>query len=379
MENVLSSLLLICGSLEPGKDGVGDYSRRLAAELQRRGQRVYMVSLADKTVLEVVTGSQVEQGQRIGVTRIPESLADENRIKLLAALLTKIQPSLVSLQFVPFSFHPKGLPFCLFYLLSKTLKPYSCHVMFHELWVGMEIGATVKMKLWGRVQRLLIGGFIKRLQPGLIHSHSTLYLQQLELLGFHAKRLPLFGNIPVCPDNKRNSDEPKLTFVLFGMIHYGAPVYDFTAELHNLQAEFEKKIRLVFVGKCGSELSKWQKVATEAGLVIEIFGEQSPERVSRILSTANMGISTTPLWLSEKSGTVAAMREHGLPVLCVARDWKPSGDFEFVLPAGLYNYEKGELVQSLQAIENGSVGCTTVKSVADVFISDVLNYYHGNS
>ena len=30
-------MVLVCGSVEPGRDGVGDYTRTLAAELVRRG------------------------------------------------------------------------------------------------------------------------------------------------------------------------------------------------------------------------------------------------------------------------------------------------------------------------------------------------------
>jgi hypothetical protein len=29
MQNLMIKILFICGSLEPGKDGVGDYTRRL--------------------------------------------------------------------------------------------------------------------------------------------------------------------------------------------------------------------------------------------------------------------------------------------------------------------------------------------------------------
>jgi hypothetical protein len=32
---------------------------------------------------------------------------------------------------------------------------------------------------------------------------------------------------------------------------------------------------------------------------------------------ADLGVTTTPILLAEKSGTVAAMQEHELPVLCI--------------------------------------------------------------
>ena len=41
-------LLFLCSSLEPGRDGVGDYTRRLAGECLRQGHEVRLLSLNDK-------------------------------------------------------------------------------------------------------------------------------------------------------------------------------------------------------------------------------------------------------------------------------------------------------------------------------------------
>src|SRR5207253_4173313 len=38
----------ICSSLEPGRDGVGDYSRRLAYALERQGHAAQLVGLNDR-------------------------------------------------------------------------------------------------------------------------------------------------------------------------------------------------------------------------------------------------------------------------------------------------------------------------------------------
>jgi hypothetical protein len=42
---VRMKLLFITGCLEPGKDGVGDYTRELATECARRGHAVFLISL----------------------------------------------------------------------------------------------------------------------------------------------------------------------------------------------------------------------------------------------------------------------------------------------------------------------------------------------
>ena len=43
-------LIFICGSLEPGRDGVGDYTRRLAGELIRQGHQIAIIALNYKII-----------------------------------------------------------------------------------------------------------------------------------------------------------------------------------------------------------------------------------------------------------------------------------------------------------------------------------------
>jgi len=49
------------------------------------------------------------------------------------------------------------------------------------------------------------------------------------------------------------------------------------------------------------------------------LGEQPAQRISELLNTVEFGIATTPLALVGKSATVAAMFDHGVPVV-VNRD-----------------------------------------------------------
>jgi hypothetical protein len=44
-------VLFICGSAQPQRCGVGDYSRRLAGELIRQGHKASIVSLMDADIL----------------------------------------------------------------------------------------------------------------------------------------------------------------------------------------------------------------------------------------------------------------------------------------------------------------------------------------
>ena len=52
-----------------------------------------------------------------------------------------------------------------------------------------------------------------------------------------------------------------------------------------------------------------------------LLGEKSPDEVSQLLQTLDFGIATHPWALAGKSGAVAAMLDHGLPVIVPRDDW----------------------------------------------------------
>ena len=53
------------------------------------------------------------------------------------------------------------------------------------------------------------------------------------------------------------------------------------------------------------------------------MGARNEFAISKALSKADVGITTTPIDLAEKSGTVLAIRMHQLPIISVAKSWKP--------------------------------------------------------
>lgn len=63
-------ILFICGSVEPGKDGVGDYTRRLSGELIRIGHEVKILSLCDHQGTSFLTEFQEIEGTKVAVNRI---------------------------------------------------------------------------------------------------------------------------------------------------------------------------------------------------------------------------------------------------------------------------------------------------------------------
>jgi hypothetical protein len=343
-------ILFLCSCLEPGRDGVGDYTRRLAAEIIRQGHSAEIISLNDKYISDKLSNNQLCEGIELPVLRLPSSWAMKTRFKQAKDYVDNFDPDWLSLQFVIFGFNHKGLPFGLNNRLALLGAGRRWHIMFHELWVGMEIQSSKKHALLGRIQQLIIKSLISTLKPHIIHTHTELYQQKLKKWGYDAKSLPLFSNIPKIFNNDKKPDitqsfltNSSVNLILFGNIHPNAPVEDFANDAAIFAAKNKIEIDLTIIGRCGKDQERWADKWAAAGLKVNVLGEQSIDNVSKLLGTATMGISTTPAALIGKSGSVAAMLEHGLPIICVPFPWQPRDFEDFAMPAGIMTYQKGNL------------------------------------
>lgn len=345
-------ILFLCGCLEPGRDGVGDYVRRLGLELAQQGHYTAGIALADQFLTEEQSTSQSTEAGEFPVLRLPAVWSAGRRFERARQRVADFDPEWVSLQFVPFSFQAKGLPF----LLGRQLAPLgagrSWHFMFHELWVGMDEESAPTYIWWGRVQRLLIKALLTRLRPKVIHTQTPLYHSHLARLGFKSKLLPLFANISNSQeqaDKAAASPSPAegVGIVAFGTIHPGARIAELAHDAAQYAAEHAVPVSLTLVGRGGEEQAQWAATWQAAGLPVHVLGEQSPEQISTALRAAALGVTTTPLALIGKSGTAAAMQEHGLPVLSITRPWVPLDVPDPATPAGIFAYRPGNLAAFL--------------------------------
>lgn len=321
-------ILFICGSLEPGCDGVGDYTARLARELNRKGHRVSILAIADRFVKVVSQESTGKHQSDIEILRIPYQ---EPFILKAKEWVNKQDPDWLSLQYVPFSFNDRGLPFGLSNDLLEIGRKRKWQIMFHELWVGMEKGSNLKSYTWGILQKMLIKNLLTNLTPLVIHTQSKLYQAQLGNLGHTAHYLPLFSNIP-CPkkveshtfsDIYLTEKKKEIRFIIFGTIHKHAPIKAFAKEARQFQKNNNINMKLIIVGRHHAEQEFWRLVWNVAGMDVELLGELSPLEVSGEMLNSSIGLATTAYPLIEKSGSVAALHEHGLNVICVANAWEP--------------------------------------------------------
>lgn len=310
-------ILFICGSLESGKDGVGDYSRRLAGELIRNGHEVQILALNDRSIELVEDTIQEDCGYSIPVLRIPEKLSWSDKLSLSHEYIQSYNPVWISLQFVPYSFHKKGLPLVLASKLHLAVKGYKIHIMFHELWLGIPLNDNLswKDKIVAVLQKSIIHQLIRKLRPDLITTSIKVYQQAL--FGQAVSILPLFGNIPLKKVLAERVKE-KIIVVHFGT--FTSNEADFKNQVNSLNQiskKFQKTLIFKIIGRGGNAKDKMLDIirAIVNDVTIINLGELSLEEISSCLQSADIGISRANAVLAGKSGSTIAMLEHGLPVL----------------------------------------------------------------
>lgn len=371
MNNQSLKIVFICSSLEPGKDGVGDYTRRLAAALVKAGHACTILSINDRYITCEIEEIQQSDGEDVPVLRLSASIEIKDRYARARDWITTFDPQWISLQFVPFGYHPKGLKVGLGNLLSSLSDKASWHIMFHELWVGIAKEESVKLKLWGRGQRVLIRSLVNKLAPKIVHTQTPLYRLLLAKIGVEAALLPLFGNIPVIAA-RQDKLSSGISLVVFGAIHDKAPIEDFAREAAVYAKQQGKPVSLIMLGRSNSEQERWAAAFKNEGLQVDVMGEQSARKISDVFSQSTFGLSATALAVIEKSGSYAAMREHGLSVISVAKPWTPAGIDQPAMPDGVIAYRPGNFEQCIAnptytAHHNGVV------EVADKFAKALLS------
>ncbi|WP_190300261.1 glycosyltransferase family protein [Rufibacter hautae] len=296
---------------------MGDYTRRLAGELIRQAHQVTVIALNDKYCSAPLLETQIASGISIQVVRLPTGLSNQTRFSIAREHLEEFAPDCISLQYVPFAFHDKGLPFFMNLFLKELTKGSKLHIMFHELWVGVDGEVGFKRSLLKQAQKLLIKDLLRRTTPDHITTTIDIYKKQLPQP--KTRLLPLFGNIPIVPvDGYARKQEDHLRIAHFGS--FTGLLDDFRSQVLFLsKAAHSKglKAELVAFGEGGPHA---EAALTAASLVlgkgnVHELGRLPPPEISLQLQLADVGISRSDFILSGKSGATLAMLEHGLPVL----------------------------------------------------------------
>jgi hypothetical protein len=320
-------IVFITGGLEAGRDGVGDYTRRLAGELIRLGHPTAILGLNDPEVPEPTVGSQEIEGIQVPSLRLPGGMSWTNRTEMAREWMDTFNPDWVSLQFVPSAFHPKGLPIGLPRHLKTIFGARRLHLMFHELWVLWIFPLSLRKRVLGQLQKFCLKAWLRKLKPKVVTTQLPLYQAELRKLGVSALILPLHGNIPVHPNAGAEkwltgrcapvSNVKRMKAGFFGNIVSTLDVSLLSASMAELNVR-DNGLLLMSAGKIGPESNRlWNLLKQELKGAVTFLklGELDEKEASFYFSALDYGLTSYPPELMGKSGSVAAMREHGLPVI----------------------------------------------------------------
>lgn len=331
-------IAFITSSLEPGKDGVGDYTRDLASSCLTAGCVAQLIALNDHHIAAAREEVQRARGAALQTLRLPASLPWHERVSSARNFLQRQPPDWVSLQFVCYGFHPKGMTIGLHRHLAPLIDDRPLHLMLHELWIGIQRGASLRERVVGSIQRRALCSLIAGLKPVAVHTSNAGYAQVLDGVGVAARVLPLCGSIPIVADaaggwleqqllqlgSKPPSAAPhagQWRFGFFGTLPElwsPEPLFTYIAAAAE---RAKRQVAVISIGRMGPGERLWRTMQSQYGQRFHFarLGERSREEVSTFLQNIDFGLATTPWQLIGKSASTAAMLDHGVPVI-VSRD-----------------------------------------------------------
>lgn len=356
-----------------GQCGVGDYTRKLAAELIRQGHRTSVIAVRDFNVTDILEEWQEDRKVQVPVLRLPAPTGLNVKARRIQSFLEQQGAEWLSLQYVPFSFQKKGIHWTWNPFFEKIGKGKHWHIMFHELWLGLNKEASIKEVWWGEAQRQCLLNLVRKLKPACIHTHADVYGSALLQNNISVQQLPLFSNIDPDPDLIHTDQRPDvITFVVFASMYKSTKQDLFLEELEAENRRSSRSARFIFLGRNGALKKQWkQAIAQKQTLTFEDLGPMDARSVSFHLAKADIGLSFTPLSLAKKSGTVACYWAHGLPVLSLADHWRARKKMEMAYPAGMASYEPGRLQAFLNNYAAMEPTYKSSDEIADQFASQL--------
>ena len=276
-------ICFIAGDKNPGQCGITDYVELLAQELEKLGHKIEHYFI------------RKDCGK---LNNLPSA-------------------DLYSFQFAPYACANDGIPKRILNLLARKLQNKKVHLNFHEIWVGAYPRASWKERGIGWLQQSLILGFIKMCKPELITSSNAAAIDRLKHRDVPARFLYLFGNIPYSAASKAITAEQTLKIAFFGTPYADFPYHKLGDFFSNISKACSKKLEIIIIGRQREESGTDQLLSfcKMNNFLIQTTGELSTNLISEQLQKCTFGVSTTPFDVISKSGTTAAMLEHGLPVL----------------------------------------------------------------
>lgn len=311
------NLVFLAGTLEPRLSGVADYILALSSKLTTLGIQCSCIAIND-TLLPNASPILRSYDNGVSIIRIPSFLPWKTKFLLLEEELMYFKPDWISLQYVPYSFHPKGLSFRLPFYLWRIKKYARMHIMVHELWISGE-GGFLRYIIHVLQRQLALFTF-RSLSPSLLQTTNFWYSYLLTRNGLCPSILPLFSSIPVHNDAAPLSNRSQVwTFVSFGSIHEHWNPEPLLSQIELARKHYcIESCHFVSVGNTGDYGARlWDSLQNLSypHFLFTRIGQVPSHTVSRYLKYADFGISMVPSHLIDKSSSAIAMLAHGLPII----------------------------------------------------------------
>ncbi|HVU25303.1 MAG TPA: hypothetical protein VHE13_14335 [Opitutus sp.] len=244
--------------------------------------------------------------------------------------MEEFAPDWTSLQFVPYSFDPRGWFAGSVDALLSTLRVASRrHVLVHEIWVGSHVGASWKARLVGARQRHATRTLFRRLEPRRVHTSTCYHVNALAQIGQPSRVLPLFGNVPVVPGIEPAAipglPAGALVAGTWGTLYPDWDENGFFSAFAQLAGRLGRPAALVAAGNIraggAAMLRRW--AAQWRGTIgVHELGRRTAAELAAVFARFDFGVTSMPWNLAGKSGAAAALRDHGLQVI-VTTEGKP--------------------------------------------------------
>src|SRR5688500_4438633 len=139
-------ITFLTGSLAPGADGVGDYTRILAEDCALAGHSCQTIAVADRHL----DGTSSHRGPT-DVLRSSGPIPWRRRRSEAENAIRAFAPECVSVQFVPFSYQRWGIASRFVRDVPRIAGNARLHIMLHEIWIGAD--GSWKRRLISEAQR----------------------------------------------------------------------------------------------------------------------------------------------------------------------------------------------------------------------------------
>jgi len=344
--NSSKRILIISPSLEPNQCGVSDYTNVLNDFLHDDKFMTFRITLNDhycKEIFEHQHIIRINKGQTISA-----------KVNVLQNINKQFNPELILLNYVSYGYHKYGLPLFLMRMIKKTFYDKPIILIFHELWPGNLSSDSFKDKLIGFVHRLFVKQVFKIINPQKVIVNSEIWQRLLKKINIDSIVIPVFSNINVIESNKDNypvicqfDDSVELnkiiTIALFGSSGFS---YDpiqivnfFSEQVNNSDVTFH----FICIGKYQPLFDVFNKLhdTYPERILVEITGVLSAEKVSELFNFSDYGLTSYMPQFWSKSGAIAAMLSHGLPVLSISNAYSTKSIISKVtLPENILSIQK---------------------------------------